>query len=174
MVFNPRLVILCPPQVAIDWNFPGSPIASFFTGNNLTIRTSASLYTRILEGTAPGFIDGFNSPLVDRRPRRFGFSLKINVGHDELYQALQQTIDLALAEDTLSYNPITVWDYYRVKGKVEYQRGYAIRSGMLSIEDINGAMRRGTLACNGTETATGGGTNQGFTLKFLSATKELI
>jgi len=177
MTFSPRLYIFCPPQIAADWNFANSPIAKYFDGNNLSIRGDRNIYTRVLEGTGSSFIDCFSSTWVDRRPRRVGFNLKIIDGNDELYLALQDTIRLSLSPDTLRYTPIVVHDYFRGDRREDYVRGYAIRSGMLTIDDINGSNRRGSINCvngNAIESPQFGGHNGGFTLKFTSATKEII
>jgi hypothetical protein len=177
MTFAPRLYIFCPPQIAFDWNFPNSPIAKYFDGNNISIRGDRNIYTRVFEGNSSAYIDAFSSTLVDRRPRRIGFSLKILDGNDELYLALLDVIRLSLSPNTLRYTPITVYDYFRPDRKADYLRGYAIRSGMLSIDDIGGVNRRGSLNCvngNAIEQPQLGGHNGGFTLKFSSVNKEII
>jgi hypothetical protein len=181
MSYFPRISIACPAQIVANWE--STPIGNLFDiDGNINLRIQPQTYTRIEEGEKCRFNDFFSGVNYQLSPQRIGFTVKVEDKRDELLIALSEVSRLSIGSGYRFFVPINILDYCRLDSFTDYAQGFTNRQGQIWVEDRTGAVKRGKIVCNEsaigdpviTEFPTGGGYNNGFTLKFLSLKKELI
>ena len=174
MVYIPKIVIVCPTEISAVWST--SAIADLFIGGNINLRVKPNSYKQIQEGTASQFNDFFNGVGYNQSPQRVGFDVSVDDHRDELAIALQELAKLSLGTQYVDFKPVTVLDYCRMDDSTDYNRGYAIRVGKISVENLTGTVQRGNLVCSvpPVEQPQAGRYNDGFSLRFTSLQKSVI
>jgi hypothetical protein len=174
MSYIPKIVIVCPAAISSVW--ASSAIADLFIGGNIHLRVKPNSYKQIIEGTTSQFNDRFNGVGYNQSPQRVGFDVSVDDHRDELAIALKELAKLSLGTEYVDFKPVTILDYCRVDDSADYARGYAIRIGKLSVENLTGTVQRGNLICSNppVEQPQVGRYNEGFQLRFLSLKKSVI
>ncbi len=174
MAYIQKISIVCPPQISSVWST--SAIADLFSGGNINIRVKPNSYKQIQEGAASQFNDFFNGVGYNQSPQRIGFDVSVDDHRDELAIALQELAKLSLGTQYTDFKPVTILDYCRMDDSADYARGYAIRIGKISVENLTGTVQRGNLICSQPpiEQPQVGRYNEGFNLRFLSLKKSVI
>jgi hypothetical protein len=167
------MTIIAPAPVAAVW--AATRIGDLFDGNNCNLRVEPNDYSYVTEGGNSAFSDYFNGVGYTVSPTRIGFTINVRETRDEFLQFIDALSKWSVATNYGNFQPISVIDRLRVE-PVDYATGYTVRTGAIWAEDRTGTTQQGRIVCATppVEYPSGGKYNQGFKLKFLSSSKQLI
>ena len=166
MVFTNKIIIGCPTDIASYWS-SSSQISSLFDGDNLTLRIPQNKYAPVTQGTSVKQIKGAVKSVISPSTVFIGFRAQIDDSREDLKILIRELANYTLGD--CKSNPINIIDYHFRRDRTDREQGYRIRTGIFTgeITDSKGTITEGQLACDGTETITGGYRGGGFSFRFM-------
>lgn len=186
-MIRPPVIFFAPNATPEDqafktswWNYwKTSSIANMFSATGeLAIRAPAGDYTRTTNGDSNNYVDGYTTAYIQVATRRIGFDLTIKDTRDDIYLCLKELADYCIkqtAQDIGYAKTMVVYDFHRMEDRIDRDRGYAIRTGNITLLDgAGGTILEGYSDCEGNDYRKPGGTRfnaQGFKVSFLQVAK---